>query len=126
MAKFSDSALLKTKTRGMIYIDLFSGYGQPSTTQIVMKNIQGQEELLMSFDGNVTHHELGSARKLKYNKLEIRTTIHDVHDNPIEKIDMSLSIKVFDLDASEVETNFSMKTIGMGTILYSDFHITIM
>jgi hypothetical protein len=126
MARFSDSALLRTKSRASIYMDLFSGYGQPSTTSIHLKNAQGQEEELMSFDGNVENVEIGTVRKLKYNKIEIRTIIHDVHDNPIEKVDISLIIRVYDADLNEVETNFSMKTIGMGTIFYSDFHVTIL
>ncbi|WP_373493253.1 hypothetical protein [Aquiflexum sp.] len=125
MAKFSDSAQLKTTSRTSIFIDLFSGYGQPSTTSIHLKNAQGQEEELMNFDGNVENVEIGTVRKLKYNKIEIRTTIHDVHDNPIEKVDISLNIRVYDEDANVAETNFSMKTIGMGTIIYSDFHVTI-
>lgn len=126
MAKFSDSALLKTKSRASIYMDLFSGYGQPSSTSIHLKNAQGQEEELMSFDGNVENAEIGTVRELKYNKIEIRTIIHDVHDNPIEKVDISLNVRVYDEDSNEVETNFSMKTIGMGTIFYSDFHVTIL
>ena len=126
MAKFSDSALLRTKSRTAIFLDLFSGFGQPSSTSIHLKNAQGQEEELMSFDGNVENVEIGSVRKLKYNKIEIRTVIHDVHDNPIEKVDISLMVKVYDEESNEVETNFSMKTIGMGTIFYSDFHVTIL
>jgi hypothetical protein len=125
MAKFSDSALLRTKSRESIYLDLFSGYGQPSTTSIHLKKAQGQEEELMRFDGNVEKMEIGSVKDFKYKKIEIRTTIHDVHDNPIEKVDISLNIKVYENESNQVETNFSMKTIGKNTIVYSDFLVTI-
>jgi len=125
MAKFSDSALLRTKSRASIYMDLFSGYGQPSTTSIHLKNAQGQEEELMRFDGNVEKMEIGSVKDFKYKKIEIRTTIHDVHDNPIEKVDISLNIKVYENESNQVETNFSMKTVGKDTIVYSDFLVTI-
>ncbi|MFC2104351.1 hypothetical protein ACFLS4_03250 [Bacteroidota bacterium] len=126
MANINDSDILITQTNDFIFLDLECGYGQPSTTTIYLKKNDHTTEKLHSFDNNTSKLKVGSNANLKYNAIEVHTTIHDVNDNPSEMTDISLKVKVYESDSILVKTEFTRKTTGKGDIFHSFYLITIL
>lgn len=125
MANIFDSDILITKTNGNVYLDLTCGYGQPCVTTIYLKKNDGTMKELKKFDNNAIKFEIGKVSDLKYNALEIHSTITDVHDSTTEKLDISLEVKVYDIDTNFVDTGFTRKTKGKGAIFHSFYTVTI-
>lgn len=125
MANFNDSDTLITQSNDFIFIDLDCGYGQPSVTTIYLRKNDGTTEKLNSFDNNAEKFKIGQIPVLKYNAIEIHTTIDDIRDNPTEELDISLKIVVYDIDSNSVDTGFTMKTKGKGTKINSFYVVTI-
>jgi hypothetical protein len=125
MANINDSDTLITQTNENVYIDLDCGYGQPSVTTIYLKKNDGTTEKLDSFDNNTVKFKIGQISLLKYNAVEIHTTIDDIRDNPTEELDISLKIVVYDIESNFVDTSFTMKTKGKGSKINSFYVVTI-
>lgn len=125
MANFYDSDTLVTQTDGDVHIDLLCGYGQPCVTTIYLKRNDGITEKLTSFDGNAIEFKISPIPLLTYNAIEIHTTIDDIRDNPTEELDISLYIKVYDIESNFVNTGFTFKTKGKGTRVNSFYLVTI-
>ena len=125
MANIFDNDILITQSSNEILIDLTCGFGQPCTTTVYLKKKNGETEVLTRFDGNVIKHLLGNVNSLKYNSIEIHTTINDIRDSETEKLDISLDIKVYDMPANFVDTAFTKKTKGKGSVFHSFYTVTI-
>lgn len=127
MTNINDSDILITKSGDRVYIDLACGYGQPSATTIYLKKNDGTTQKLLAFDGNAEHREAGPVSTLKYNAIVVHTTIHDVRQlqEGREEEDISLKIKVYDSPGNFVDTAFSRKTKGKGSIFHSFYTVTI-
>ena len=126
MTNITDNDILMTKGNDRLYVDLKCGYGQPSVTTIYLKKNNGTTEKIKSFDNNTERLEIGRVDDLKFNEIDIHTTIHDVRDNPVEKEDISLDIKVYEKDSSSVDTGFTKKTKGKGTVFHSFYSVIIL
>ena len=126
MSNIHDHDILFTKSGDKLYIDLECGYGQPCVTTVHLKKTHGGSEELLSFDNNATQKVIGSISKVKYNSLDIHTTIQDIRDSDTEKEDISLKIKVYDTDTNFVDTSFTLKTKGKGTLFHSFYLVTIL
>jgi hypothetical protein len=127
MAAIFDSNLLITATSGTITIDLVCGYGQPVVTTIYLKKQDGSNSKIKEFDGNATKMELGDSVNMKYQVLQINSTIHDIRDNPsgTENEDIDLFEKVSCNQAS-VEAHFIKKTTGKGQLINCFYEVTIL
>ncbi len=125
MSNIYDNDILMTKSNDLVYIDLECGFGQPSVTTIHLKKKNGTTEELKTFNNNVKKEAVGKISDLKFNALDIHTTIHDVRDNATEKEDISLIIKVYDIESNFVETAFTRKTKGKGAVFHSFYLVTI-
>lgn len=125
MSNIYDNDILITKSNDRIFLDLECGYGQPCTTTVHLKKTNGDTSDLFSFDGNAVKKEIGAVSGLKYNAIDIHTTIHDIRDSDTEKEDLSLKIKVYDSEMNFADTAFTQKTKGKGAIFHSFYLVTI-
>jgi hypothetical protein len=125
MIKIFDNDNLITKSDDKVYIYLECGYGQPSVTAVYLKKNTGTTQLL-KFENNTEEPlVIGKIEDLKYNEIEVHTVIQDAQDNPVELEDISLYIEVFDIRSNKVDTGFTRKTKGMGTIVHSFYTVSI-
>ncbi len=125
MANIFDNDILVTKTNDNVFIDLTCGFGQPCVTTIYLKKNTGVTEKLKSFDNNTFKLNIGRVEHLKYSAIEIHTTIDDIRDSDVEKLDISLDIKVYDKESNIVDTAFTKKTKGKGSKFHSFYNVTI-
>ena len=125
MANIFDNDILITQSSNEILLDLSCGFGQPCTTTVYLKKQNGESEVKHQFDGNVEQFALGDVGSLKYNSIEIHTTIKDIRDSDTEKLDIALDIKVYDTPINLVDTAFTKKTKGKGSVFHSFYTITI-
>lgn len=125
MANINDSDILITQNNESIFLDLECGFGQPSVTSVYLKKNDGTTEKLHSFDNNTSNLKIGSVENLKYNAIEVHTTINDVKDSQTEMLDISLKVKVYENESSYVDTEFTRKTKGKGAVFHSFYMVTI-
>ena len=126
MANFFDNDILMTQTSGNLLIDLACGYGQPSVTTVHLKKNDGTTQVLCSFDNSVSAWVLGSIGNIKYNSIEIHTTINDIRDNKTEELDISLEVVVYESNSSRVSTKFTSKTKGSGSVFNVFYTVTVL
>jgi len=125
MATIHDFDILNTKSNNDLYLDLECGFGQPSVSTVYLKKNDGTTQKLSSFDNNTTKLNIGSIFDLKFNAIEIHTTIDDIRDSQDEQLDISLIIKVYDSPSNFVDSSFTKKTKGKGAKFNSFYTITI-
>lgn len=128
MTNIYDSDILITQASDNVFLDLVCGFGQPSVTTVYLKKNDGTTDELNSFDNNTDKLSIGSIATLKYNAVEIHTTIHDIRerDRNKEEKDISLEVKVYDSDSNFVDTKFTKNTKGKGHIFHSFYTVTIL
>jgi len=126
MTTIYDNDILITKAEGSLYMDLECGYGQPCVTTINLKKNDGTTEQKNEFAGNVKEFIIGDIKALKYNIIEIYTTIDDIHDSQDEVQDIYLSIIVYDKAANPVSTEFTRNTKGKGSRIHSFYNVTVL
>ncbi len=125
MTHIHDTDTLLTQTPEDLYIDLICGYGQPCETTVYLKKPGGITENLAAFGQNASALLLGKVDKLRFHTLEVHTTIHDVRDNAVEGEDISLRVKIYETNGTSVETGFTRKTKGKGSVFHSFYVVTI-
>jgi hypothetical protein len=127
MAAYFDNDLLICKTPGAVTLDLTCGYGQPVTTTVYLKKQDGGSEIIKEFDGNTNKLDLGNSATLKYQVLQINSTIHDIRDIPAGQ--ESEDIDLFDIvscNETSVDVHFIKKTTGKGQLLNFFYDVTIL
>jgi hypothetical protein len=126
MAAYFDSDLLICTAPGKITLDLTCGYGQPVTTSVYLKKQDGGTEKINEFDGNINKLELGNSETMKFQVLQINSTIHDIRDNPPgqENEDIDLFEKVSCNEVS-VDIQFIKKTTGKDQLINFFYEVTI-
>ena len=125
MPIYNDSDILITKGGEEIKMELKCGYGQPCVTTIYHKTNDGQTKELHSFTGNKQDFVVAPLSDLKYTQIEIHTTIDDIRDSEVEKLDISLEAKVYDLADNFVDMDFGQKTKGKGAKYHSFYSVSI-
>ena len=125
MANIFDNDILITSGEGEVFLDLVCGYGQPSVSTVYLKKNDGNTEELKAFDNNATELMIGSVAGLRYNTIEIHTTIHDIRDSKSEKEDISLDVVIYDSSDNKVDTSITKKTKGKGHVFNSYYSVTI-
>lgn len=127
MATFLDSSILVTVSPGQVRLMLKCGYGQPVVTSVYLKKADGSSEKIEEFTGNTNDLVLGQSAVLKYNRIEIHSTIHDIRDySPGQEVeDIDLYIK---LSCSEVHVDMDLrkKTKGTGQLINCIYEVTIL
>lgn len=124
MANIHDHDTLITTSNSPIFINLDCGYGQPSVTSIYLNKNDGSTSKIKHFENNINQFKLANLEQLKYQSIEIHTTIHDVRDNTEEKEDISLEINIHGESNNFVDTAFTKRTKGKGAIFHSFYRVT--
>lgn len=123
MTTIYDFDVLTTTTEDKIYLDLRCGFGQPCVTTVNHLKNDGSKVCLNEFKHNITGLLVGNISDLKYSKIEVITTIHDVMDEREE--DISLYVKLYDSETNSVDTKFIKSTKGKGAIFHSEYTVRI-
>lgn len=127
MATFIDSSILVTTSPGKVFLTLTSGYGQPVVSTVYLKKADGSSSKIKEFEGNTTDLALGQSSILKYNRIEIHSTIHDIRDffpgQEVEDIDLYVKVTCNEI---HVEMDFRKKTKGIGQLINCIYEVTIL
>ena len=123
---FSDSLI--TISSGPINLLLTCGYGQPVTTSVYLKRNDGSNEKIGAFEGDVTNLFIGNSSDLKFSRIEIHSTIHDIRDiEPGQEVeDIKLFERISCNNEVSVQYEFVTKTIGSGKFINCIYEITIL
>lgn len=127
MATYLDSAILVTVSPGQVVLKLTCGYGQPVITSVYLKKADGSSEKIEEFEGNTNDLVLGQSSVLKYNRVEIHSTIHDIRDFlPGQEVeDINLYIKIT-CNEVHVDMDLIKKTKGTGQLINCIYEVTIL
>ena len=126
MTNIFDNDILETQTSDSLFIDLECGYGQPSVSTVYLKNKSGTVKTLLEFNNNAIHLKIGNIPDIKYNVLEIHTTIDDIRDSLDEQMDISMKIVISENNSNFVSTDFTRKTKGKGSRINSFYTVTVL
>jgi hypothetical protein len=127
MATYLDSDILITTIPGSVKLSLTCGYGQPVVTSVYLKKTDNSSQKIMEFYDNVNELEIGQSTELKFNKIEIHSTIHDIRDfAPGQEVeDINLYIKISCNDVA-VDMEIIKKTKGKGELINCMYEVTIL
>jgi len=125
MVIVNDNDVLVTGSRGDVYLDLKSGYGQPADTKIFLRKNTGSVSKIADFNGQKEGFKLGKLEDFQGHTIEILTMIQDIEDSNVEILDISFEAKVYVDENNMVETHFEKKTKGKGGVFQSAYSVII-
>ncbi len=124
MTNFYDNDILISQIQEDVTMDLECGYGQPCVSTVYLKRNNGGTEKILSLDGECRQLVIGKLENLKYQAIEIHTTIEDIRDSQEEMVDISLLVRV-NCGGTQVSTHFTKKTRGKGIKIHAFYTVTI-